>query len=53
MAVHLVLPSDNLQSVGIPEYLLLAQQGIYFTAPYPTCTSPCQRFDAALAGNSA
>jgi hypothetical protein len=32
---------------------LLAQQGIYFTAQYPTCTSPCQRFDAALAGGSA
>jgi hypothetical protein len=53
MAVHLVLPSDNLHRVGIPEYLQLAQQGIYFTAQYPTCTSPCQRFDAALAGGSA
>jgi hypothetical protein len=53
MAVHPVLPSDNLQSVGIPEYLRLAPQGIYFTAQYPTCTSPCQRFDAALASGSA
>jgi hypothetical protein len=53
VAVHPVLPSDNLQSVGIPEYLPLAQQGIYFTAQYPTCTFPCQRFDAALAGRSA
>jgi len=53
MAVHPVLPSDSLHSVGIPEYLLLAQQGIYFTAHYPTCTSPYQRFDAALAGGSA
>jgi len=53
MAVYPVLPSDILQSVGIPKYLLLAQQGIYFTAPYPTCTSPCQRFDAALASGSA
>jgi hypothetical protein len=53
MAVHPVLPSDNLHSVGIPEYLLLAQQGMYFTAQYPTCTSPCQRFDAALTSGSA
>ena len=53
MAVHPVLPSDNLQSVGIPEYLPLAQQGMYFTAQYPTCTSPYQRFDTALAGGSA
>jgi hypothetical protein len=53
MAVHPVLPSDSLHSVGIPEYLLLAQQGIYFTAHYPTCTSPYQRFDTALAGGSA
>jgi hypothetical protein len=53
MAVHPVWPSDSLQSVGIPEYLLLAQQGMYFTAQYPTCTFPCQRFDAALAGGSA
>jgi len=53
MAVHPVLPSDNLQSVDIPEYLPLARQGIYFTAQYPTCTSPCQRFDAALASGSA
>jgi hypothetical protein len=53
MAVHPVLPSDSLQSVGIPEYLPLAQQGMYFTAPYPTCTSPCQPFDDALAGGSA
>jgi hypothetical protein len=53
MAVHPVLPSDQLQSVGIPEYLPLARQGMYFTAQYPTCTSPCQRFDAALASGSA
>jgi hypothetical protein len=53
MAVHPVLPSDNLQSVGIPKYLLLAQQGIHFAAQYPTYTSPCQRFDAALASGSA
>jgi hypothetical protein len=51
--VHPVLPSDILHRVGIPEYLLLAQQGMDFTAQYPTCTSPCQRFDAALAGGSA
>jgi hypothetical protein len=48
-----MLPSAHLHGVGIPEYLLLAQQGIYFTAPYPTCTLPCQRFDAALASGSA
>ncbi len=53
MAVRPVLPSDILHCVGIPEYLPLAQQGMYFTAQYPTCTSPCQRFDAALAGGSA
>lgn len=53
MAVCAVLPSDILHSVGIPESLLLTQQGMYFTAQYPTCTSPCQRFDAALASGSA
>ena len=53
MAVHPVLPSDILQSVGIPEYLLLTHQGMDFTVQYPTCTSPCQRFDAALTSSSA
>jgi len=53
MAAHPVLPSADLHGVGIPEYLPLAQQGMDFTAQYPTCTSPCQRFDAALAGDSA
>ena len=53
MAVHPVLPSLHLHGVGIPEYPLLTQRGIYFTAQYPTCTSPCQRFDAALASGSA
>jgi len=53
MAVYPVLPSAVLHPVGIPEYLLLAQQGMYFAAPYPTGTSPCQRFDPALAGGSA
>lgn len=53
MAVHPVLPSDILHSVGIPEYLPLSRQGIYFTAQYPTCTSPCQRFVVTLAGGSA
>jgi hypothetical protein len=38
MAVYTVLPSVFLHSVGIPEYLQLAQQGMYFTARYPTCT---------------
>jgi hypothetical protein len=53
MAVHSVLPSALLHGVGIPGYLLLAQQGTYFTAQYPTCTYPCQRYDAALASGSA
>ena len=53
MAVHPVLPSDILHGLSIPEYLLLARQGIYFTAQYPTCTSLCQRFDGALADGSA
>ena len=53
LAAHPILPSAHLHGVGIPEYLLLAQQGIYFTAQYPTCTSPYQRFDTALAGGSA
>jgi len=53
MAVYPVLPSDILHCLGIPKYLPLAQQGMYFTAQYPTCTSPCQRFDAALASGSA
>jgi hypothetical protein len=42
-----------LHGVGIPKYLPLMQQGMYFTAQYPTCTFPCQRFDAALASSSA
>ena len=53
MALRPVLPSAHLHGVGIPKYLLLAQQVIYFTAQYPTCTSPCQRFGAALTGVSA
>jgi hypothetical protein len=53
MAVHPVLPSAFLHGVGIPKYLPLTQQGMYFTAQYPTCTFPCQRFDAALASSSA
>jgi hypothetical protein len=53
MAVHPVLPSVVLHLVGIPEYRLLTQPGIDFAAPYPTCTSPCQRFVAALASSSA
>jgi hypothetical protein len=53
MAVHSVLPSAILHGVGIPKYLPLTQQGIHFTAQYPTCTPPCQRFDAALASGSA
>ena len=47
------LQSELREVVGIPKYLLLAQQGMYFAAQYPTGTSPCQRFDAALAGGSA
>jgi hypothetical protein len=53
MSVHPVLPSAYLHGVGIPKYRLLPQPGIYFAAQYPTCTSPCQRFDAALASGSA
>jgi hypothetical protein len=53
MAAYPVLPSVLLHGVGIPEYLPLTRQGIYFTAQYPTCTSPCRRFDAALASGSA
>jgi hypothetical protein len=53
MAVHPVLPSAKLHGVGLPEYLPLARQGIYFAAQYPTCTFPCQRFDATLTGGSA
>jgi hypothetical protein len=53
MAVHPILPSVLLHVVGIPEYLLLTQQGMYFTAQYPTCTSLCQRFVAALASGPA
>ena len=53
MAVQPVLPSAYLHGIGIPEYLPLARQGMYFTAQYPACTFPCQRFVAALAGGSA
>jgi hypothetical protein len=53
MAAHPVLPSVYLHNVGIPEYLPLSRQGMYFTAQYPTCTSPCQRFDVVLTGDSA
>jgi hypothetical protein len=41
LAVHQILPSAGLHGVGIPEYLPLAQQGMYFTAQYPTYTFPC------------
>jgi hypothetical protein len=53
MAVYPVLPSACLHGVGIPEFLPLAQQVMYFAAQYPTRTFPCQRFDAALASGSA
>ncbi len=53
MAAHPVLPSAHLHGVGIPEYLPLVRQGMYFAAQYPTCTFPCQRFVAVLAGGSA
>jgi hypothetical protein len=53
MAVHPILPSAVLHLVGIPKYLPLTQQGMDFAAQYPTCTSSCQRFDAALASGSA
>jgi hypothetical protein len=53
MAVYPILPSAFLHGVGIPEYLPLAQQGMDFTVQYPTCTSLCQRFVAALASGSA
>jgi hypothetical protein len=53
MALRPVLPSAYLHGVSIPEYLPLARQGIYFTAQYPACTFPCQRFVAALASGSA
>jgi len=53
MALRPVLPSAFLHGVGIPEYLPLARQGMYFTAQYPACTFPCQRFVAALASGSA
>jgi hypothetical protein len=51
--VYSVLPSVYSKNVGTKEYLLLAQQGIYFAAEYPACTFPCQRFDAVLADSSA
>jgi len=53
MAAQPVLPSAYLHGVGIPKYLPLARQGMDFTAQYPACTFPCQRFVAALAGGSA
>jgi hypothetical protein len=53
LAVHPVLPSAILHCVGTPEYLPLSQQGMDFTAQYPTCTSPCQRFGVVIAGGSA
>jgi hypothetical protein len=53
MALRPVSPSADLHGVGIPEYLPLARQGIYFAAQYPACTFPCQRFVAALASGSA
>ena len=46
-----VLPSAYLHSVGIPEYLLLAQQGMDFAAQFPASTFLCQRFHSQhLAG---
>jgi hypothetical protein len=53
MAVQPVLPSACFHGVGIPKYLPLARQGMYFAAQYPACTFPFQRFVAALASGSA
>ena len=53
MAVHPMLPSAYFESVGTLKGLLLSQQGHDFTAQYPACTFPCQRFDAALSSGSA
>jgi hypothetical protein len=39
-------PSVFLHDVGTPEYLL--SQGMDFATQYPACTSPCQRFAAAV-----
>ena len=38
--MYSVLPSVCSKNVGTSEYLLLAQQGIYFAAQYPACTFP-------------
>jgi len=53
ISAHPVLPSAFSYGVGIPEYLPLARQGIYFAAQYPAYTLPCQRFGVALTGGSA
>ncbi len=39
----------KLQRIGIPEYLPLSRQGMYFAAQYPACTYLCQRFAFVLA----
>src|SRR5215469_15866246 len=46
------LPPSSAASAS-PEFLPLSQQGMDFTAQYPTCTTPCQRFGVALASGSA
>jgi hypothetical protein len=51
--VRPVLPSAYLHGVGIPEYLPLSPQDMYFTAQYPACTYLCQRFAFVLADANA
>jgi hypothetical protein len=44
-----VLPSVYSKNVGTPEYLLLAEQGMYFAAQYSLYLPLSKRFDAILA----
>ena len=52
-AVRRVWPSAYLYGVGTPKWPRLAPWVIHFTAQYPACTFPCQRFAPALADGDA
>ena len=47
--------TKSAQGRAAPGHSVIAEaaQGLYFTAQYPACTSPCQCFDAAFASGFA
>jgi hypothetical protein len=53
MATHTVWPSAYSYSVGTPEGLVLAHEGMDYAAQYPARAFPCQRFAPALTDSDA